>query len=100
MAQFDVTIAGELNLDLILYGLPDELPPERELLASDMVVTLGSSSAIFAHNLAAIGSKVGFTSCIGHDEFGTIALQRLEAAGVAVTTVRKLNSAKIGFTVI
>ena len=33
MPRFDVTLAGELNLDLILYGLPDELPPERELLA-------------------------------------------------------------------
>ena len=34
MPQFDVTIAGELNLDLILYGLPAELPEERELLAT------------------------------------------------------------------
>ena len=45
MPQFDVTIAGELHLDLILYGLPPELPPERELLASDMTVSLGGSSA-------------------------------------------------------
>ena len=54
MPRFDVTIAGELNLDLILYGLPDELPPERELLADRMMLTLGSSSAIVAHNLAAL----------------------------------------------
>ena len=33
MPRFDVTIAGELNLDLILYGLPEQLLPERELLA-------------------------------------------------------------------
>ena len=46
MPRFDVTIAGELNLDLILYGLPNELPPERELLAERMMLTLGSSSAI------------------------------------------------------
>jgi len=100
MHPFDVTIAGELNLDLILYGLPETLPPEREILATDMVVTLGSSSAIFAHNLAALGSKVGFTSSIGNDEFGAIALQRLEAAGVDVTTVRRRKSAKTGLTVI
>ena len=42
MARFDVTIAGELNLDLILYGLPEDLAPERELLASGMMLTLGS----------------------------------------------------------
>jgi hypothetical protein len=27
---FDVTIAGALNLDLILYGLPEARTPERE----------------------------------------------------------------------
>ena len=47
MPQFDITIAGELNLDILLYGLPTELPPERELLATDMMITLGGSSAIW-----------------------------------------------------
>jgi sugar/nucleoside kinase (ribokinase family) len=101
MPRFDVTIAGELNLDLILYGLPETLPPERELLASDMAITLGSSSAIVAHNLAALGCKVGFASCIGDDDFGTIALARLEAVNVEVSTVRRLKKpAKTGLTVI
>ena len=74
MPPFDVTIAGELNLDLILYGLPEELPPERELLADRMMLTLGSSSAIVAHNLAALGCKVGFVSRIGDDSLGQIAV--------------------------
>ena len=100
MPRFDVTIAGELNLDLILYGLPQELAPERELLASDMALTLGSSSAIVAHNLAALGSEVGFTSCIGKDDFGAIALQRLRAIGVDVSTVTTLPGKKTGLTVI
>jgi len=101
MPQFDVTIAGELNLDLIVYGLPETLPPERELLASDMALTLGSSSAIVAHNLAALGSKVGFTSCIGDDDFGNIALERLTAVGVDVSTVSRLKQpAKTGLTVV
>ena len=30
--RFDVTLVGEFNLDLLLYGLPEELPVERELL--------------------------------------------------------------------
>jgi sugar/nucleoside kinase (ribokinase family) len=101
VARFDVTIAGELNLDLILYGLPEVLLPERELLATEMMLTLGSSSAIVAHNLASLGCKVGFSSCIGGDNFGEIALGRLRAAGVDVSTVRKLGrDAKTGLTVI
>lgn len=51
MKSFDVVIAGEINLDLILYGLPVSMPLERELIATDFRATLGSSSAILAHNL-------------------------------------------------
>lgn len=101
MARFDVTIAGELNLDLILYGLPEVLPPERELLANDMMLTLGSSSAIVAHNLASLGSRVGFISCIGQDQLGQMALERLAAAGVDVEKVSRISgSVKTGLTVL
>jgi sugar/nucleoside kinase (ribokinase family) len=101
MPRFDVTIAGELNLDLILYGLPEQLPPERELLADRMMLTLGSSSAIVAHNLAALGSRVGFQSRIGDDPLGRIALERLQQGGVDVSLVRRVPGAiTTGLTVI
>jgi sugar/nucleoside kinase (ribokinase family) len=101
LARFDVTIAGELNLDLILYGLPETLTPERELLATEMVLTLGSSSAIVAHNLASLGCRVGFSSCVGADDLGQTAMDRLCAAGVDISTVRRLGgNIKTGLTVI
>jgi sugar/nucleoside kinase (ribokinase family) len=101
MPRFDVTIAGELNLDLILYGLPEQLPPERELLADRMMLTLGSSSAIVAHNLAALGSRVGFQSRIGDDPLGQIAIERLQQGGVDVSCVRRVpGSTTTGLTVI
>lgn len=101
MPRFDVTIAGELNLDLILYGLPEQLPPERELLADRMMLTLGSSSAIVAHNLSALGSRVGFQSRIGDDPLGRIALERLRQGGVDVSNVRTVGgSITTGLTVI
>lgn len=101
MPRFDVTIAGELNLDLILYGLPEPLPLEREVLADRMTLTLGSSSAIVAHNLAALGSRVGFQSRIGDDPLGQIALDRLAQAGVDVSLVRRApGPIKSGLTVI
>ena len=31
--HFEVTLVGDMNLDLVLYGLPEDLPCERELLA-------------------------------------------------------------------
>ncbi len=100
MPRIDVSIAGELNLDLLLYGLPEQLVPERELLAEGMMLTLGSSSGIVAHNLAALGAKVGFSSRIGDDVLGKIALERLRAAGVDVSRVRKTRGASSGLTVI
>jgi sugar/nucleoside kinase (ribokinase family) len=93
-------VIGELNLDLILYGLPPELTLEREHLATDLSITLGSSSAIFAHNLAALGNKVGFSSCIGSDPFGEICMQRLGASGVDLSRVRRMNGKTTGLTVI
>jgi len=100
MPRFDVTIAGELNLDLILYGLPAELPRERELLADRMMLTLGSSSAIVGHNLACLGSRVGFQSRIGNDELGEIALRRLSESGVDTSRVRRADDPTTGITVI
>jgi sugar/nucleoside kinase (ribokinase family) len=101
MPRFDVTIAGEINLDLILYGLPDELPPERELLADRMMLTLGGSSAILAHNLAALGSRVGFQARIGDDDLGESAVQPLEKIGVDVSRIfRAPGLIKTGLTVI
>jgi sugar/nucleoside kinase (ribokinase family) len=99
--QFDVTVVGELNLDLILYGLPEQLDPERELLANRLALTLGSSSAIFAHNLAVMGSRVGFISRIGNDPLGRIAIERLAAGGVDVSRVRQVDGpTTTGLTVI
>jgi sugar/nucleoside kinase (ribokinase family) len=85
MKHCDVTVVGELNLDLIPYGLPEALSAERELLASSLAVTLGSSSAILAHNLSRLGSRVGVITRIGL----AIVLERLAEAAVDVSKVRK-----------
>ncbi len=99
--RFEVTIAGEINLDLILYGLPAQMAIERELLASGFQVTLGSSSAITAHNLAALGVRVGFVTSVGSDDFGNLALQRLRESGVDLSeTLRGSGRTGTGVTVL
>jgi sugar/nucleoside kinase (ribokinase family) len=98
MSKLDIAIAGEINLDLILYGLPEQLATERELLASGFAITLGSSSAILAHNLAALGSRVGFVTKVGSDPFGTLAMERLRERGVDLAGVA--HGAKSGVTLI
>ena len=100
MKRFDISVLGELNCDLILYGLAPALEPEREHLANDFALTLGSSSAIFAHNISLLGSRVGFTSCIGGDPLGEFCVERLSESGVEVSGVKRLPSKNTGVTVI
>lgn len=100
MKTFDITIAGELNLDLILYGLPAEMQTERELLANDFCATLGSSSAIVAHNAATIGARVAFTTLVGNDDFGRLAIDRLRAAGVDTSHTTRHNTVATGVTIL
>lgn len=101
MPVLDIAIAGEINLDLILYGLPESMPAERELLASDFQLTLGSSSAILAHNLGVLGAKVGFITRVGSDPLGAIALERLKESGVDVSrAIHTNNSPTTGVTIL
>jgi sugar/nucleoside kinase (ribokinase family) len=99
--MFDVTIAGDINLDLILYGLQEEIPVERESLASDFRLTLGGSGSITAHNLASLGCKVGLVGKIGGDELGEISLARLRDAGVDTShCIHSSTGAVTGVTIV
>jgi sugar/nucleoside kinase (ribokinase family) len=98
--RFDVTLAGDANLDLILYGLPEELPRERELLASEMQIHLGGSAAITAHNLAALGNSVGFVSTNAGDHFASLCQMGLSRAGVDVSRCVPTPHATTGVTVL
>jgi sugar/nucleoside kinase (ribokinase family) len=101
MPALDITIAGEVNLDLILYGLEETIPVDREVLGSNFELTLGSSSAILAHNLSVLGRHVGFVTLCGSDAMGTIAMERLVEAGVDVSRSKKPETgAKTGVTIV
>src|SRR5689334_15912021 len=99
--MIEVCVIGELNLDLILYGLPKDMELDREYLASNMSLTLGSSSAILAHNLSVLDTKVGFISKTGTDPLGAIAAERLSAVGVDISRVKQsTGKTSTGLTVV
>jgi sugar/nucleoside kinase (ribokinase family) len=101
MAEFDITIAGEVNLDLILYGLDETIPLNREILASNFELTLGSSSAILAHNLAVLGRRVGFVTHRGSDPLGAIAMERLAESGADLSRCTRGGAdSKTGLTIL
>lgn len=97
--RFDVTLAGDANLDILLYGLSEDLPSERELLASGMAIRPGGSAAITAHNLAALGNSVGFITTAAEDDLGKLCQAELGQAGVDLSRVVALKQAQTGVTV-
>lgn len=97
--RLDVVVVGELNIDLVLWNVP--LPEyEKEHLAEDMRFAMGSSSAITAHNLSMIGSRVGFIGKAGEDTFGDFMIRGLERGGVDTSRVIRDKSLKTGATIV
>jgi len=94
-----IVIIGELNLDFIVTGAPRLPEPGEEVIVSGMELTLGSSSAILAAQLARLGDDVLFISKVGADEFGSKALGSLRAKGVSTDAVAVVRSQPTGLTI-
>ena len=82
MKQFDIIALGELNVDLILNQIEGQPEIGKEKFAKQMTLTLGSSTAIFAANAAALGAKVAFCGMLGNDSFGDLVETSLQKKGV------------------
>lgn len=97
--KFDVLVAGELNIDLILDKL-DQFPViGKEIMAAEMIYTLGSSSAIFASNLSTLGVSVNYCGCIGNDSFGDKIIKDLAAKNVNTSNIIRSKTSGTGITV-
>ena len=79
---YDVLVAGELNVDIILNHINKFPVVGKEVLSGDMTITLGSSSGIFASNLSVLGSKVAFRGMLARDHFGEDLVAALKSKGV------------------
>jgi len=97
--KFDVLVVGELNIDLILNQLEKFPEVGKEIIANKMVITLGSSSGIFASNLAVLGTSVSFCGKVGRDSFANKILADLTLKNVDVNNIKRSNTADTGLTV-
>lgn len=78
----EVTALGELNVDIILNDIDGFPEMGKEKFAGKMTVTLGSSTAIFAANVACLGARTAFAGMVGRDSFGSLVSESLRAKGV------------------
>lgn len=100
MTTKDILVIGELNVDLIMDGMAAIPKIGTEIIADQMTLTLGSSSAIMAANIAALGVFTSFCGKLGDDYFGDFILQSLKDKHVDTSGIIKSTSDQTGVTVV
>lgn len=97
--DFDVLVVGDLNIDLILSGLPRIPQFGEEVLASGLSQRPGGSAANFAVCCARMGLDVAFVARVGDDEFGRFLIGEMERWGVSTEFIAVDDSLQTGITV-
>ncbi|MEQ5789828.1 carbohydrate kinase family protein [Muricauda sp. NFXS6] len=100
MTSFDVLVIGELNVDIILDDIQGFPTVGKEILANELNVTMGSSSAIFASNLSSLGKSVTLAGLIGEDSFSDLIRKSLNGKGVNTDFVTNTNKYSTGLTIV
>lgn len=98
-AAYDIVVVGEICVDLILSGDVTPAFGQAEKLVDDAVLTIGSSSAIFACGAARLGLRVAFCGVAGDDLFGHFMVDALAARGIDTGGIVVDPALKTGITV-
>jgi sugar/nucleoside kinase (ribokinase family) len=94
-----VLVVGELNVDLIVSGLPSLPELGQELVCTGLLRVLGSSSAIFSRALAGLGARVGFMGKVGDDENGRFMVDQLRELNIDTSEVIVDPGTQTGITI-
>ena len=91
-----ILVAGELNADMVMSRLPSLPILGRELIGTDFTMAMGSSSAITAARLAALGVDdpdfaVDFIGLVGDDDIRRFVLNQLRGFGVHTDAVQTVD---------
>ncbi len=97
---FDLLVIGEVNPDLILSGDIEPAFGQVEKIIEDALLTVGSSSCIFACGAARLGLKVAFVGKIGDDEFGRFMHDKMVSYGINTQGLIIDGRTKTGLSVI
>ena len=97
---FDVLVVGDLNVDLIMNKINKMPQIGEEQRADEMDLVMGGSTAIFACNIAKLGSRTEFMSKLGDDSFGKFLLKEMESHNVGIESIITDPSLRTGATII
>lgn len=100
LPAFDLLVLGEINPDLLVYGDVEPDFRQVEKLVDRAVLTVGSSSVIFACAAARLGLRVAFVGLVGQDVFGDFMLAEMQRRGVDTRWVQRRKGEATGLSVI
>jgi sugar/nucleoside kinase (ribokinase family) len=90
MKSFDVAIAGDVFCDLIFTGLPGMPEQGAEIYSTDFDMVPGGTY-ITAVTLRRLGMDVGLFCHLGTDPFSRFVLESMEAEGLDLSLVQRLD---------
>ncbi|HJN19302.1 MAG TPA: sugar kinase [Armatimonadota bacterium] len=96
---YTILAFGDLNVDLILSGMAE--PPKfgGEVLADDLGMHAGGSTANCAMCCAQLGMPTAIVCNVGQDSFGEFLIREMARIGVATGHVLRHSSLRTGITV-
>jgi sugar/nucleoside kinase (ribokinase family) len=97
--QKKVSILGNLNIDLIIRGIPRLPVWGQEVIGSDYSLVSSGQSAYTAMALCRYRTPVNIIGNVGSDIYGEKIIADLESAGVDMSAVEKTINGQTGITV-
>ena len=86
--RMDVSVVGELNLDLILYGVPLDLEPEREHLARNLALVDALKGIADRHSVTVAQLAIAWVLARGDDIVPLIGARTVDRLHEALGAVR------------
>lgn len=96
--HFSILAVGEVNIDLILSGIPHIPEFGTEVLAKGLSQHLGGCTANFAVFCARLLENVAMVSHVGRDDLGRFLVSELSRLGVCTDYVTYHNELSTGIT--
>ncbi len=96
---FDVALAADMCVDLVLAGNVRPRFCQVEQLIGDYSLEIGGSANIFACQMSKLGARAAVIGRVGQDVFGNFLKDRLAQAGVDTRLVHSDTSLKTGLGV-
>ncbi len=99
MEAVDVTVLGDLNIDIIVK-VAGEILEDSSTITSDVTIMPGGVGANIASNITYLGLKTRVLGAVGGDVLGDYLLERLVQKGIDIGHVKIIENVSTGLMIV